>query len=489
MKISDLSVVSLKAAEAARKATSEMAIAQKRISTGLRINSANDDPGSIGVASKLTSEINKYVSHSTSNLFSQKMLEAADLAHKNIQAILDSMLDSSNSSLSATATQSSRTSNQTVVSGFKSEVDAIATKASFNGKNLTDGTFTDQRIGGGNSSSAIKFSIASIKTANIGTNTTTLAAKAASDESSATTNGAFNVVGRSTAAVDYAGSDSAETIASLVNAVKEQTGVSAVAETKAKLHTLSDAGTISFTLNGVASGNITITATTDLSPITTAINAISATTGITAETSTDKSYVTLTSDSGKNIVFTAFDNDNSGADTITLAALNRAGTEVNSETINNTNGGASAKMAVRGYVVMNSDRAFSYAMTQASGTDFSSASSSYRGISDIDISTEVGATEAKETIASARQMITNARTEIGGVINRLKFAEDYNQGQRLALTTARGNIVDADIAKESAALARSTIILETSMAVLAQANVRKEMIINLLNTSWGRRGF
>ena len=255
------------------------------------------------------------------------------------------------------------------------------------------------------------------------------------------------------------------------------------------MHTLSDAGTISFTLNGVASGNITITATTDLSPITTAINAISATTGISAETSTDKSYVTLTSDSGKNIVFTAFDNDNSGADTITLAALNRAGTEVNSETINNTNGGASAKMAVRGYVVMNSHKAFSYAMTQASGTDFISASSSYRGISDIDISTEVGATEAKETIASARQMITNARTEIGGVINRLKFAEDYNQGQRLALTTARGNIIDADIAKESAALARSTIILETSMAVLAQANVRKEMIINLLNTSWGRRGF
>ena len=144
-------------------------------------------------------------------------------------------------------------------------------------------------------------------------------------------------------------------------------------------------------------------------------------------------------------------------------------------------------MAARGYVVMNSDKAFSYAMTQASGTDFSSASSSYRGISDIDISTEVGATEAKETIASARQMITNARTEIGGVINRLKFAEDYNQGQRLALTTARGNIIDADFAKESAALARSTIILETSMAVLAQANIRKEMIINLLNTSWGMR--
>ena len=138
MKISDLSVISLKAAEAARRATSEMAIAQKRISTGLRINSANDDPGSIGVASRLTSEINKYVNQSTSNLFSQKMLEAADLAHKNIQAILDSMLDSSTESLSATATQSSRTANQTVVSGLKNELDGIATKTSFNGRNLTD---------------------------------------------------------------------------------------------------------------------------------------------------------------------------------------------------------------------------------------------------------------------------------------------------------------------------------------------------------------
>jgi flagellin len=489
MRISDFSHATLKAAEAARKATAEINVAQKRISTGLRVNSAADDPGSIGAVSRLTGEIQKFVQNSTSNLFSQKMLEAADLAHQNVVTMLDSMLSSANNSLSASATKSSRESNQKVVSGLKTSVDSAARKTSFNGKNLTDGSFANQRIGGGTGNSAVQFSIASIETGKIGTHTVTLAAKAADDAASATANGAFNVVGTSTAGVDYTGGDSAETIAGLINAVTDQTGVTAMAETKAKLRSLSDAGTVSFTLNGVASGNVTVTSTSDLSPITTAINAMSATTGIYAETSADKTYISLSSSTGKNIVFTLFDNDNAGADSIVLAALNRAGTEINTETISNTNGGASAKMAVRGYVVMNSDRAFSYAMTQASGTDFSSANSSFRGLSDIDISTEVGAAEAKETIASAREMISNARTEIGGVINRLKFAEDYNQGQRIALTSARGNMVDADIAQESANLARSSIILETSMAIMAQANVRKELLLNLLNSSWGSRGF
>ena len=72
-------------------------------------------------------------------------------------------------------------------------------------------------------------------------------------------------------------------------------------------------------------------------------------------------------------------------------------------------------------------------------------------------------------------------------MNRLKFAEDFNQGQKLSLTSARGNIIEADIALESAKLARSSIILETSMAMIAQANIRKELFVNLINSSFGTR--
>jgi len=487
MRISDFAITSLRAAESANKANLEMAQAQKRISTGLRVNSAADDPGSLGVISRLTGEIQQFVQNSAANLFSQKMLETADLAHKNVQTLLNSMLDSANLSTSSTATTTSRASNQTVVTGLLNEIDGIGLTSSFNGQNLTDGSFVNKSLNGSNSATSIKISIDALRTTELGTNTSILAAKAASDAASATTNGAFNLAGNTTSAIDYAAGASAETIAGFVNAATDQTGVKATAETRAKLKTLSDSGTISFTLNGSASGNITISDSSDLSAITTAINNISSTTGVHAETSADKTSVSLLSSQGKNIIFTAFNNDNSGTDTIQLAAVDRDDNEVNTQTISNTDGGVSAKAAVRGYVVMNSQNAFSYSMTEGAGSDFSSASSSFSSLSTIDISSESGAKQAKEIISGASQSLSDARVELGGVMNRLKFAEDFNQGQKLSLTSARGNIIDADIALESAKLARSSIILETSMAMIAQANIRKELFVNLINSSFGTR--
>jgi flagellin len=195
----------------------------------------------------------------------------------------------------------------------------------------------------------------------------------------------------------------------------------------------------------------------------------------------------LRSSTGKNIVFTAFNNDNGGVDTIQLAALDRQGNEVNTHTITDTDGSGTAIAAARGYVVMNSENAFSYAMTAASGTDFTSASSAFKSVSAIDVSTKAGAEEAKDVISTARETVVNQRTTLGGVGNRLKFSEDYNQSQITSLSTARGNIVDADIAKESSRLASATILLESASAMLAQANISKELLLNLLISPYGAR--
>ncbi|MEK9848276.1 MAG: flagellin [Rhodospirillaceae bacterium] len=487
MRISELSFASLRAAESIRRATSEIAEAQQRISTGVRLNSAADGTADIGKVSRLTSEIQKFVQNSTSNIFAQRLVETADLAHKSIQELLDSMLTTANKSVLSTASASNRESNQTSVSGLIKEVDTVAQTTSFSGQNLTDGTYINKKLLGGSGNSSVSISINSLKASAIGTNTTTLASKAASNEAGATADGAFNLVGKATKSIDYAGSASAETIAGLINAVKDDTRVTAAAETKAKLKTLSNAGTITFSLNGVSSGNIVVSSTSDLTAITTAINAISSTTGVDAETSTDKTFVTLRSSTGKNIVFAAFNNDNGGVDTIQLAALDRQGNEVNTHTITNTDGSGTAIAAARGYVVMNSENAFSYAMTAASGTDFTSASSAFKSVSAIDVSTKAGAEEAKDVISTARETVVNQRTTLGGVGNRLKFSEDYNQSQITSLSTARGNIVDADIAKESSRLASATILLESASAMLAQANISKELLLNLLISPYGAR--
>ena len=71
------------------------------------------------------------------------------------------------------------------------------------------------------------------------------------------------------------------------------------------------------------------------------------------------------------------------------------------------------------------------------------------------------------------------REQLGAVMNRLDhtIANLDNIATNLAL--AKGRIEDADFAKESANLARTQVLQQASMAMLAQANASKQNILTL----------
>ncbi len=84
------------------------------------------------------------------------------------------------------------------------------------------------------------------------------------------------------------------------------------------------------------------------------------------------------------------------------------------------------------------------------------------------------------TIDTQLTAVTTARATFGAVTNRFEAVIANLQVYAESLTAARGRIIDADFAAETAALTRSQILQQASTSVLAQANALPQNALTLL---------
>ncbi|MFC4622267.1 flagellin [Comamonas nitrativorans] len=103
-----------------------------------------------------------------------------------------------------------------------------------------------------------------------------------------------------------------------------------------------------------------------------------------------------------------------------------------------------------------------------------------RGIEDIDVSTQAGAWVALQKIDSAIDQVNAARATLGAVQTRFETAVNNIDIQVENLASARGRIVDADFAKETANLSRTQILQQAGTAMVAQANQIPQSVLQLL---------
>ncbi|OYY61289.1 MAG: flagellin, partial [Burkholderiales bacterium 28-67-8] len=76
--------------------------------------------------------------------------------------------------------------------------------------------------------------------------------------------------------------------------------------------------------------------------------------------------------------------------------------------------------------------------------------------------------------------ITSSRATYGAMINRFQFAITNLQVTGENQNAARGRIMDADFASETANLARSQILQQAGTAMVAQANQLPNQVLSLL---------
>ncbi|HEX2012523.1 MAG TPA: flagellin [Roseateles sp.] len=102
------------------------------------------------------------------------------------------------------------------------------------------------------------------------------------------------------------------------------------------------------------------------------------------------------------------------------------------------------------------------------------------GIDDLSILDEVGVWKAIKKIDSALDQVNGARAQLGAVQSRFETAVANIQIQSENVSAARGRIMDADFAQETANLSRSQILQQAGTAMVAQANQLPQQVLSLL---------
>ncbi|MGB0466192.1 MAG: flagellin [Pontibacterium sp.] len=101
-------------------------------------------------------------------------------------------------------------------------------------------------------------------------------------------------------------------------------------------------------------------------------------------------------------------------------------------------------------------------------------------IKDVDISTSEGAQKAITAIDNALDQVSDVRSELGAVNNRLDFTISNLSSVSENAAAAKSRIEDADFAQESANLSRAQVLQQAGTAMLAQANAAPQQVLSLL---------
>jgi len=100
--------------------------------------------------------------------------------------------------------------------------------------------------------------------------------------------------------------------------------------------------------------------------------------------------------------------------------------------------------------------------------------------SGFDITTASNAAALLSTIASAVSTLGTAQASVGTLENRLTYAISLAQSQVVSNKAAESRIRDANVAEESANLTRYSILTQSGISALAQANQQSSAVLKLL---------
>ena len=458
-----------------------LASAMQRLSSGLRINSAADDSAGYAISQRMTSQVGgtQQAARNANDAISLTQTAQGDLTQitTNLQRIRDLAVQAANGTNSATDRASINNEAQQIIQ----EINRVATTSSFNGVHLLDGTFTAKNFQiGANSTSNDSITIASIsdiQTTSLGSSSSsvtgagpTTAPLLAGD---LTLNG-IQVGASGAGASPGQAADSAFSIAAAINAVSSTSNVNAAANPTTVSGTATSFAAVanpSMTINGVKVGAIVAgglplgaivapaTAAGQGANVAAAINLVSGQSGVTA-TADALGKVTLTAEDGRDIILTS-------ADPTFLAdtGLTAPGTSRGTISLSSI---AASGITVGGANVGNAGLTAGYTATTSAT------------LSNIDLSTATGASNALSPIDGALKTVTNANATLGAYQNRFQSAIATLQANAVNLTSARSRITDADFALETANMSRAQVLQQAGQAMLAQANQSAAQVMSLL---------
>ena len=104
----------------------------------------------------------------------------------------------------------------------------------------------------------------------------------------------------------------------------------------------------------------------------------------------------------------------------------------------------------------------------------------YLGVKDLDITTEDKATAAIDIVGDAINQLSGIRAKIGAYANRIEHTIANLDNTEENMTAAYSRIMDVDMATEMTEYSTVQVLVQSSTAMLAQANERPQSVLQLL---------
>ncbi len=385
MSVINTNTISLNAQRNLATNSASLSTSIQRLSSGQRINSAKDDAAGLAISERFTTQIrgmNQAARNANDGISLAQTAEGAlGEISNNLQRIRELAVQSRN----ATNSDTDRAALNAEVTQLKAEIGRVSEQTSFNDKKLLDGSFTAQAFQvGANQGQTIEIaSIANASTAALGSWTTPSTSSAtvvgAAPTAGAVADGALTINGANIGAVT-AGATAAEQGANLVTAINAQTatsGVTATADATTGVVTLASNGAAPIVIDGTAAGTNT---------------------GFTAGT--------------------------------TAAVVEEGTAEVGFDTENVLTADAADRMIL--------------------------------------------------AMDGALESVNTSRADLGAVQNRFSSVVANLQTSSENLSASRSRIMDTDFAKETAELSRTQVLQQAGTAMLAQANQLPQNVLSLL---------
>lgn len=462
----------------------------EKLSSGYRINRAGDDAAGLAISEKMRAQITGLNTAQKNAQDGVSLVQTAEGALTEVHSMLNRMVELADQSANGTYdNEVDRANLQKEIASLKDEIDRIADSTNFNGINLLDGSLSTAKL---DVKSASINNTAITPTVNAATGTTSeFVVKAGADgtKQTLTVEYADESGTLHEAKVEYtSGKDAQTNDAAILGALKKS-------ELASVFDITSDNGgnfTLTSKVVGENGAKLTGISTTDTTPdvvkagdVTKGKNeTVTLTNG--AKTIVAGDAIVLNGKTYEFVANTSSKPKTEGATAIVVGAdaaasianlntaLENAGVKATKDTDNLV---LSAIKDGAGLTLQIGDTSEDFNQMTVSVSDMHTAA---LGIADIDISTQAGAKASVDKIKSAINSVSSTRGDLGAIQNRLEHTINNLSVTSENMTAAESRIRDVDMANEMMAYTKNNILVQSSQAMLAQANQLPQGVLQLL---------
>ncbi|MDT7910577.1 MAG: flagellin [Thermocrinis sp.] len=518
----------------------EMGKSLLRLSTGMRILEASDDAAGLFIADQLSlvatglQEGNRNISTGIS------ALRIAENASGQIFDRLKGIYSRAVRAANDINDPNARAALQREVANLIDAIQKIGTDTEYNGIKLLDGTFQNKYIHyGARMDQVVNVSIADVRAQSLGayiaqgmgaTYVSTTAAASGGDLTTLLTAGALSgalnfkldagdyVRINGTTVYQYSGAPELVDAAKLAKNINENANLKAIGiEAKAVNTSVANPytnpvtvsgtpttgsatidlkfyvgdGTKTFTITGFATVNGGSVTTMGLDELVSQINSKASANGVPIVAMNDGGRLKLVTTNGETIAIEATVNVATAADAGTINidySQLLEGVSTTPVSHNYTAAATSYSAAVKvGRVTIAANETFNLAYSGVSGTgeglnfDIASGSSAtFSNLYTIDLSTNARAERALMIVSKALQKVDTIRSQIGAVMNNLQSIFDAQKVGYDNTKQAESVIRNTDYAEEMSNFTSLQIKMQSTIAMLAQANALPQMVLQLL---------